>query len=586
MGQSGIRDGFFLPSAVWIGLGRIAPLPQLSVVRTTVPLCLGLLAFLMVFPASSSLPVLGDGALHARLMQDIAGSGKPIADISAPYPVLYHLMGGILFQMLGITGIKLISPLAIGVSTLVAYLIARELTGRDVVSLLVMPLVAFSPKVIWYGALIYMEPLQVMFVLLGVYAMLLSLKRFYAPDIALVALMVAGAALTKQVGLVMAVAAGMFFLINRMGLQRTGMLAALVSAFIVGPYVFMFFNSHALVKPPAIGPQELRERSAGPLGSLLMGDRWRYYPEWAWELEQEVDATELYSQGTQAHESRHIFGLALGEWDKFLELHTLFPYSFFGYGEAPKPWLITALNASLVAGYILAMAWAVRSQKWRAIALVLLVTYPVLSVGSDTRRYFLYVPVLLAFLPLLPFVQAHSVAEGLRWRNRAAPVAMAVAFLALGLIAVGQLYQMGVQEERVVRRAGILQEYSPSAGGIPSIAVTGAWIRDHSGPDDVVFATSAYEWEYYAQRPNLWFQGLNYLIYFLPPERIDHYLGEAGARYVVIRDNQIVADEDWAHVGYMPQSFYDNVLGLYPLAFTSPHGDIKVYEVTTKEGGI
>ena len=142
-----------------------------------------------------------------------------------------------------------------------------------------------------------------------------------------------------------------------------------------------------------------------------------------------------------------------------------------------------------------------------------------------------------------------------------------------------------MQEEAAVRRAGILQEYSPSIGGVPSIAVTGAWIRDHSGPNDVVFATSAYEWEYYAQRPNLWFQGLNYLIYFLPPERIDHYLKEAGAKYVVIRDNQIVADADWVHVGYIPQSFNDSVRGLYPLAFTSPHGDIKVYQVTSHKGG-
>ncbi len=104
----------------------------------------------------------------------------------------------------------------------------------------------------------------------------------------------------------------------------------------------------------------------------------------------------------------------------------------------------------------------------------------------------------------------------------------------------------------------------------------GQWVKEYSREGDIMFGTSTYEWSYYTNRHTTF----ELRIYFLPEERIDYYLKLIGIKYVLVRYNQIIADSEWNHVEYYPESFYQHVKALYPLVYQSSYQDIEVYEVT------
>ncbi len=552
----------------------------LSTALATVPLFL-------TYAAARSLPVLADGALHSQLIEEMADGGSLWTATVSNYPPLYHVFGAQLYLLAGQAGIQLISPIALALASLLMFLIVRELTGNTILGLLTQLLLAFSPVLIFYSSVALMEPLLVATTLFAAYALLLLARRKSGGLLVLAAVAVASAALTKQVGLVMPIVAVAFMLATGAGLRRTGILAVVVTLLVAGPYLFLFLRADSIASPGPVPPTTMLERSGGPVGWVRYGTRWHDVPDWSWELDTELDTQAVYAQGTLTHERRHVYWYSLGDWSKFVSLHTLYPKSFFGYRSTPRPWVLTLLNVSMALGLLTAFALAVRSPPWRVIVLLLLISYPVMTIGSDTKRYFLYLSVIAAPFPFLPYwVGYRWLQRALAGRARVREVFVTVApGIAAGLVVVllTVIYSMGIMQVRATDGLRETQGGFVSAGGNASLRATAEWLQAHSAPDEGYMAASSYEWEYYSNRPDLWWEGLDYRLYFLPPERVDHYLRAGGARYVVIRDNQLVSDDAWEHIELVPLSFQATVRGLYPEVYVSPYGDIRVYEVATQE---
>jgi len=226
------------------------------------------------------------------------------------------------------------------------------------------------------------------------------------------------------------------------------------------------------------------------------------------------------------------------------------------------------LQILLLAGFLFALGYSVTRRSWRIIPAVVFLGWLFTYWGTDTRRYFLFLPVLLAFLYAWPLALA---AQNFKLSKH-----RVVSFLIILGIGACILYavQGGLNELRDQRKLDMMQCYRPSVGGIASMKDVGEWINRNTTEDDKVFGTSIYEWTYYTDR-EVW---QDYRLYFLDKDRIDYYLSQVlDIKYVLVRDNQVI--EPWKHVEWFPESFRDKIAEMYPVAYVSTYGDITVYRV-------
>ncbi|MCH8990442.1 MAG: phospholipid carrier-dependent glycosyltransferase, partial [Acidobacteria bacterium] len=136
----------------------------------TIVVILAAVPSFLAFAAGGDLPILADGALHTQLVEQIAGVGRDTPAVSS-YPPLYHMIGAPFYLLGGLTGLKLLSPIAIGLASVFIFLIVTKLTGQVVLAFAAQALMAFSPVLVWYSGLILMEPLVVATMLFGLYAL-------------------------------------------------------------------------------------------------------------------------------------------------------------------------------------------------------------------------------------------------------------------------------------------------------------------------------------------------------------------------------------------------------------------------------
>jgi hypothetical protein len=222
------------------------------------------------------------------------------------------------------------------------------------------------------------------------------------------------------------------------------------------------------------------------------------------------------------------------------------------------------------------MVWiySIKNPIWRAIPIFLSVSWIFMFIPNDPKRYFLYLPVMLSFIYLLPIhYLAKHLAKSTGHRKAFSRIALLILVfvLVVGLIP----YTTGVFMLGTAERLSTLQAYSPSKGGIASIQEVGLWIQENSNESDRIFGTSAFEWKYYTGRDI----STDYRIYFLSEERINYWLNYLRVKYVIVRQNQVLSDEEWNHVEYFPASFYHKIREMYPLVYESSYKDIEVYEV-------
>lgn len=554
-----------------------------------------LLATAIATSAGWQIEPVGDGALHVDLSRQIAGSFSLNTEVVSNYPPLYHIFGAIGHAIAGPSGVQAISFVSFGVMSWFTFLLIRELTQSQKAALAAQGLVSLSPVLIWYSSLTLMEPMLVATVVAALYFVLRAKKEKTLRSSVYAAIALAAVALTKQTGVPVVVASLIFLALPGNGtlpsfaFKRTAIIGFVVVVIAAGPYVFIYSQTGAFTDT-GNAPLSQIENTSWP-ASTLTGDVVDKAPAWSVELDMESDSIALYEQGTVLHEARQVYWKNLTDWSRFNWIHTLYPTSFSGYNSASISIFHWVLNISFVAGLITAFISARRSRNVLLILLVLGFSYVAMSWGTDSKRLFLYVPVISAVLVVLPYVywwrkrsklpvslkdRLHRVSANHHARTIGAPVVL-VALTAISLAAILPL---------VSAQFRTLDDYNDTqgggfdaVGGVNSIREAGEWMNGRLLEDEAFVAASVYEWEYYTERPDLWDEGLDYRLYFLPADRIDHYLNTAGARYVVIRLNQVMEDDAWNHIERVPVSFVEKLESQYPLAYTTTYGDIKIFEV-------
>ena len=547
------------------------------------PFLLSIIIFLVFYSSANDLPVLGDGTYHMFVMEEIADKGSVDIDVMVHYPMFYHLYGGLTSLFFGIPGIKLLSPIMTALSGLVVYLIALKLTSSKPVGLAAMLLIASSAKLVQYNAQILMEPFLIFFVLLAIYSALLFYKNPSTIMALFCSLSVTMAICTKQQALFLLLALPAFFIVNRMPLKRTLLFLALAIVFASGPYMCLHSSIGGLDIPSSTGSIFHRILTPAPdkdsfLNHIAIQPSVDDVPDWSRQLDQEADAPSLHEQGTRDAESRHVYIWDMVNPIKFLDLNSLQPYLSIVHGfRGSTPLFLRtlgylSLQILLITGLFFSLGYSIGNRKWRIVPAVILFSWLFMFWGSDTQRYFLYLPVFMAFLCPWPL---HLVSENFEMsRHKIASLFLILLTCVIALY----LVQAAVGEHSDVRELADTQCYHPSEGGIASIEEVGRWIKEDSGEGDRIFGTSIYEWTYYTDR-EVWH---DYRIYYLSKERIDYYLRETwNIKYIIVRENQIIEDTFWNHLEYYPESFYNQIKELYsPATYISECNDIEVYEIS------
>ena len=562
--------------------GRLRRFTRGRTFSILLPLLLALVTFLVAYSAAADLPVLGDGAFHVFIMDEIAESGSVDTDVVVPYPLFYHLFGAFVEMLFGVTGVKLISPIMMALSALVVYLIAVELTGSKPLGLAAMFLIAFSAKLISYDVQIYMEPFGVFFILAAVYSALLFYRKQSMAALIFASLCLGMAVSTKQQALFLGLAIPVFLLVNRIPVHRIAILVGVTSLIALGPYLALWGSIGGLDLPPSTG--SIFERTPAPatqdgiLDDLHLQGGSEEVPQWSIELDEESEASELYEEGTRDHESRHIYMWDMYNPVRFLDLNSLHSIESLTYAPGAQSFAYALvrfegfllLQIMLIAGFLFALGYAVRHREWRIVPLVIVFSWFFTYWGSDTERYFLHLPVFMALLYPWPLLLASQNFELSRHK-----IVSGLLILATGACAFYSVHA-GVGQLREERELENRQCYHESIGGMASIEDVGFWIEENTEETERLFGTSIYEWTYYTDR-EVW---QDFRIYFLDEDRIHYYLTDVwDIKYILVRENQIIDDHFWNHLEYYPQTFYDRIKDNYELVYTSSYEDIWVYSV-------
>jgi len=544
---------------------------ELKIAKIVMPLLLSLVIFLMIYPVSTDLPVLGDGCHHAYIMEEIANKQSLDIESKVYYPMFYHLFGAIIYNFFGSEGIKLISPLMMALSGLLVYLIAKKLTKSEFVALLSILLIAFSPKVIWYGVQILMEPFMVFFILLATYVCLIFYKSQKTRNLLLLSFLLGMAISTKQQALFLVIALPIFLLINKIKLKKIFFVLAIPLLVASGPWLYMYSTTGCLVSPPS--DSVVLNSQGRILPKILFGDY--EVPEWSKTLEKESRGLSIYQKGVETHECRHIYIWDMLNMDKFYYLNGLYPSNWYAISDQWKESdLYIILKLLFIVGFFLTLIYSFKDPKWRILPCIIFVSWSFTYLGSDTKRYFLYLSIILSSSYFL--VIDRILISLKKIRSNDPKIRKFLGFLLIFISIIFLIpYQVGIICRIGTKNLVNTQCYSLSKGGIPSIEEVGKWIQENSNVSDKIFGTSGYEWEYYSKRKAF----ADARIYFLPRERIDYWLKLWNTKYVVVRQNQILPDNEWDHLEYYPESFYKKIKEMYPLVYLSSYKDIEVYEV-------
>ena len=518
------------------------------------------------------LPIFGDATEHARISRSFIEDG--ILNTASSSPPLYHIFGAIGLQAGGEDGFIAVTVISLVALGFAVYCLAYEITSSRMVGLAAAILAYLSPKTAFYSGRLYMEiPLTVFFVVtfLFLHRYLRTSRR---SDLMMCAIAASSAALTKQQGLVLLALPLAAFLPSlevwrAARTKRMPQLFALAAVPVVvlsvmTPVLLWQIRNTGRFLPESDYTTALNDVARSVTGYTDPDAAWK--AEWDEYLEREFRDRGYLETGSISAESRHIWPVQAFTTSKgFYSVHSLFWTNL--PGGVPLPAIETkSLMALFTLGFFL---WAMTHRQRTYVmffALFLIANYVAFIRNNDQMRYHLYIPYLLAFA--LPFVPHFLLS---RLSRQVAFVGVASLLVVAGAFATRYLPD---RTEGALKYWGT-QAYAPSAGGIRAVQEASRFLESVTGPDERSYGVPGNEFAYYAHRKVIY----DWRIFFLSKEELKRVIDGMAVKYIAIPDSAVLADDEWNHLAKAPQSFADKVASLYPLAFTTGSGDIRIYEV-------
>ena len=204
----------------------------------------------------------------------------------------------------------------------------------------------------------------------------------------------------------------------------------------------------------------------------------RDVPEWSEELEEESKGYELLVQGTQGYTRKNISITDMINPVKFIDLNSLqgyYPFWWSGLRDSPIVYKIgfAFLQLLFISGFIVSIGYSIRNKQWRIVPVIVITSWLVASTtGVDTKRYFLYLPVFMAFMYPLSFKLALQIFKPTKYRI------LTFFLVSLAFISAYYLVQGNWDQRDRVKEMGNHQAGTDSKGGIASVAGGGIVVRE------------------------------------------------------------------------------------------------------------
>lgn len=536
------------------------------------------------------LPLFGDATIHGAYAKELLHNGWNT--LTADYPPFYYYIMANFYSILGEKGFNFVPYVGFLFLLLSVFLFIRQVTKNYYVSLLAVVLVGASPKIIYYSARMYQEILIAGFFMFCTYLLFVYLERREIKDLFLLSIFTGITIALKQQGLfILYLSLILFFVVNffRRQISLVRLFAIVVVPLVVAvPFYGVLFHTKGEIQPgsgefkafklintvgrkifffhpsssdlhqteinynffiPEVFAQTVIQKQAG-LDNALQ------------DIDKKYDVI-AYSRA----ESRHIWPQdVLLNFDKFNQANNLYLLSWQGE-KLPSPFLFYTLFSLLLLGFVYCL---IHVRKYSHLILYtvifLCINYILFVRNNDQQRYHIFIPIFLLVFSCLILVK---IVERIT-------ISFSVKNIASMIIALLVFFPIVVSYVQLNTLWGNTQLYSPSIGGIQSVKETGQWFEKNTNASTIVGQQCGNETHYYTDRE---VRG-DWRIYFLDLPTLKRYFKSQDISYYVINKSQLVADKDWRHICWVPNSFYQTIQTNYKKVYESSFKDIYVYKIT------
>ncbi len=545
-----------------------------------------------------SLPLFGDATIHGSITEQIIENG--VLNTKSTLPPLYNVFQGILFSLFGEKGMNSIVFLGILLIAISIFSLVKKLTGKTSIALLSTIITLGSPKIIFYSCRMYMEILISGFFIFAIYLLIRFLENRSIKNLILLSFFVGITASIKQQGLFILFPAIFIFLLvlifrqhikdkegnifNHNVLKKYVIFYILVFLLItIFPYLTLFHNYGKIME----GNEDFKIiRITNYLGQKLGGykepiEEIGFEERWGQKL-QEIE-NEYYSIGAQRAEARHIWPWEpLTSWNKFTQANGLYLEKFW-VGSTSKN-LADIMNFLLVFGliiFILNLIFRNKILKFKKAELLIPffifliifigINYLLFARNTDQMRYHLFIPILLSIFSIIGLYFLYKfILRKIKIRY----IGLIVMCLILVLL-FHSIITLAYKDTNFNKRWYRSQLYSPSKGGMASQMEVGEWLYTQTKNNERIWQTCGNELAYYSQREVVG----DWRYYFLNEFELRKIFKDVNIKYIVLFDSQIVANEEWKSLCWVPISFADKIRNIYPLIYESSYKDIEIYSI-------
>lgn len=511
-----------------------------------------------------SLPLFGDATIHGANARDVLTIGW--TGLTAEYPAFYSYLMAMFFTFFGETGFNLVPFIGFLFLLVSTYLFITQITKNYFLGLVSVILVGASPKLIFYTARMYQEILISAFFIFCIYLLFKYLEEKKRIIFYFFVFIVSTILTMKQQGLfILYPTIVLFFMIDffrkRTSLLDLGIIIFLPLIIGYGFYGTLFHTTGKL--QPGSGEFQM-------INTInTVGQKIFFHHDAQEKVTQLTNTLDVIDKKYQdiafkRAETRHIWPTdVFTNFDKFNQANNLYvPFQ----GIQGNLLVIFFLCFSLIGGFIYACFHYKKYSSLLLFSLIFLpINYILFARNSDQQRYHLFLPVFLLIFILI-FVQV--IFRRLQLSAPMQLVLVSALFLLLFL-------PMIVPRILINTRWSNSQLYSPSVGGIASIREAGEWMQHHSDKKTIIGQQCNNETHYYFQRPVIG----DWRIYFLEKDDLKTYFTMHNISYYVVYTSQIVDDDKWEIICWIPKSFHTRLEELYKHAYITKKEDVIIYQI-------
>jgi len=536
------------------------------------------------------LPLFWDATIHWQHARIIMEQWWQF--VEADYPPLYYYIVNILSIFFWEKAYNLLVYISTLLIIIYSYLLTIKISNKKQIWILIMIIVWFSSKLIFYSARLYQEIFITTLFLISFYYLYIIIKKHNQKIFYLLIFIIGVTLSVKQQWLFILYPSILIFYFILLFFKKTTLknfvMILLIPLIIwVWAYWVLFHNKWMII----IWNEDFKVLNiVNYFWQTIFNYNWKKYNlktlDDAINYSEKIDNNKLnkniqsgnqinqkleeiknkqYSKWTQRAEKRHItFFDIFKDYDKFNWANSLYSFS---YWYKWYNWIYNLLFIFLIWWLLIFFIKHFKKDKTNFYLLTYLViflsiNYYLFQRNTDQSRYHLFIPfyILIFIIYFLDFIL-----------KKQKLVYLIITITLISLISTSIIF---FEKNRWAVR---WQIYAPSKWWIYSIIETWKWMSNNLPKNIEYFQMCWNELSYYAHRKNIW----DWRIYFLNNKDIINYFNTNNLQYFVLFNSQLVNDSQWNGLCKIPKSFTEKLHLNFTPIFISNKKDITVYKLNT-----